>query len=126
MKRAAQLCRARRAFQLPVSNPFHCSLMTGASEKFFDDMTSKNFKFITPSVPVMCNTYARPIEDFENMTHLLAEHVRKPVLWHQSLELLSELCLVEIGGSSLAALAKRDGHAAFGIDSKDCLEALYG
>src|SRR5215831_12400906 len=56
VERAAELAKekgAKRAVMLPVSAPFHCSLMQRAQDRLATDL--KALKFSTPRVPVVTN-----------------------------------------------------------------------
>src|SRR5204862_4408398 len=64
VERAAKLADergAKRAKLLPVSAPFHCSLMQPAQDRLAVDLQQMNFS--APKVPVVSNVYARPAED---------------------------------------------------------------
>src|SRR5439155_20035858 len=52
---------AKRAKLLPVSAPFHCSLMKPAQERLANDL--RCIKFQTPSIPVVCNVDAAALQD---------------------------------------------------------------
>src|ERR1700692_3071867 len=72
VERAVKLAQergAKRAIILPVSAPFHCSLMKPAQEKLAADL--QNLKFSTPTFPVVCNVYAKPVEDAESAREAL-------------------------------------------------------
>src|SRR6201998_1277076 len=64
VERAAKLASergAKRAVMLPVSAPFHCSLMKPAQDRLALDL--ENLAFRDPSVPVACNVDATLITD---------------------------------------------------------------
>src|SRR5215469_2098577 len=66
VERAAELAKekgAKRAVMLPVSAPFHCSLMQRAQDRLATDL--KALKFSTPRVPVVTNIDAKAIQDAE-------------------------------------------------------------
>ena len=94
--------------ELPVSAPFHSSLMSPAREKmqpFLDKLTFlKDYQG-----KIIANLTGAIAEDYESS--YLAKQIDNPVLWQQSLELAEKLGVhefVEIGPSSvLSALAKR-------------------
>src|SRR6266700_546005 len=77
---------AKRAKVLPVSAPFHCSLMKPAQERLATDLG--NMQFAAPSVPVVCNVYARPVEDAESARLALVNQVTGPVKWSESMQWL--------------------------------------
>src|ERR1017187_4586491 len=47
---------AKKAVNLPVSAPFHCSLMQPAEDRLADDLRALGFQ--NPSYPVVCNVDA--------------------------------------------------------------------
>jgi [acyl-carrier-protein] S-malonyltransferase len=120
VERAVKLAQergAKRAILLPVSAPFHCSLMKPAQERLAADM--KNLKFSTPKIPVVCNVYAKPVEDAESAREALIRQVTGSVNWSHSMQFLIDRgvqTFVEIGpGKVLCGLMRQ-------IDrSKKCL-----
>jgi [acyl-carrier-protein] S-malonyltransferase len=89
VERAAKLALergAKRAVMLPVSAPFHCSLMKPAQERLAADLT--NLKFSHPKFPVVCNVYAKPVEDAESAREALIRQVTGSVKWSESMSLL--------------------------------------
>jgi [acyl-carrier-protein] S-malonyltransferase len=108
---------AKRAKLLPVSAPFHCSLMKPAQDRLVNDLRS--IKFQTPSIPVMCNVDALPVEDADSSRDALLRQVTGSVKWDQSMRLLVSKGIrtfVEVGpGKVLCGLMRQ-------IDrSKTCL-----
>jgi [acyl-carrier-protein] S-malonyltransferase len=73
---------AKRAKVLPVSAPFHCSLMQPAQDRLATDLQA--MKFSQPSVPVISNVYARPVEDTESAREALVRQVTGSVKWSES------------------------------------------
>src|SRR5689334_21370784 len=78
---------AKRAVALPVSAPFHCSLMKPAQDRLAEDLNALNFK--KPQVPVICNVDAESIEDAERSRDALIRQVTGSVKWEQSIRLLA-------------------------------------
>ena len=94
---------------LPVSAPFHTSLMKPAEVKLAADLDGVVFKDL--KFPVVTNVDARPILRGEDARDALKRQVTRPVLWTSSMEVLRTekigLCL-EIGsGKVLSGLMKR-------------------
>ena len=52
---------AKRAVMLPVSAPFHCSLMKPAQDRLAADLNAISFQ--KPGVPVICNVDAAMVDD---------------------------------------------------------------
>jgi len=108
---------AKRAILLPVSAPFHCSLMKPAQERLAADLAK--IEFSGPQFPVISNVYATPMEDAESSREALTRQVTGSVKWSESMQLLSARgveTFIEIGpGRVLCGLMRQ-------IDrSKKCL-----
>jgi [acyl-carrier-protein] S-malonyltransferase len=108
---------AKRAKVLPVSAPFHCSLMKPAQERLAAVLGS--LQLATPRFPVVCNVYARPVEDAERAREALMRQVTGSVRWSQSMQGLiahGVQTFVEVGpGKVLCGLMRQ-------VDrSKKCL-----
>lgn len=99
----------KRAIPLEVSGPFHSSMMKEAAEQLAGKLEAASFN--TPSVPVVANVTARPVEDAAAIRSLLIEQVYSPVLWQDSVEWMISQgvdTFVEIGpGSVLSGLIKK-------------------
>jgi [acyl-carrier-protein] S-malonyltransferase len=78
---------AKRAKVLPVSAPFHCSLMRPAQERLAADL--KKLQFAQPRVGVVSNVNARPVEDGEGARDALIRQVTGSVRWSASIEWLA-------------------------------------
>jgi [acyl-carrier-protein] S-malonyltransferase len=110
---------AKRAKVLPVSAPFHCSLMKPAQERLSADLEA--LQFSAPKFPVVSNVYARPVEDAESAREALVRQVTGSVKWSESMQWLTAhgvQMFVEVGpGKVLCGLIRQ-------IDrSKKCLNA---
>src|SRR3954470_5766219 len=120
VERAVKLAQersAKRAILLPVSAPFHCSLMKPAQERLAVEL--QKLTFAAPRIPVVCNVYAKPVEDAENSREALVRQVTGSVNWSDSMRLLISRgvqTFVEVGsGKVLCGLMRQ-------IDrSKKCL-----
>jgi [acyl-carrier-protein] S-malonyltransferase len=77
---------AKRAKILPVSAPFHCSLMKPAQDRLAADLQQLNFHL--PGVPVACNVDAALVEDAQRSRDTLIRQVTNSVKWEQSMRLL--------------------------------------
>jgi [acyl-carrier-protein] S-malonyltransferase len=100
---------AKRVVELPVSAPFHCSLMRPAAEelkRILSDVSVHSF-----SVGVISNVDADVNLDARRVRQLLADQAMKPVRWDESvrrLESLGVTRIVEVGpGKVLKGLVKR-------------------
>jgi [acyl-carrier-protein] S-malonyltransferase len=100
---------ARRSILLPVSAPFHCALMKPAADEMAEALGA--VKLLAPIVPLVANVNASPIQDPDEIKHLLVEQVTGLVRWRECVLALKEHGvheLVEVGaGRVLSSLAKR-------------------
>jgi len=89
VQRAAALATergAKRAVMLPVSAPFHCSLMKPAQDLLAADLQKLSFQ--SPKVPVACNVDAALVQDGAYSSDALVRQVTGSVKWSQSISLL--------------------------------------
>jgi [acyl-carrier-protein] S-malonyltransferase len=77
---------AKRAKVLPVSAPFHCSLMKPAQDRLAIDLSSMIFN--KPTAGVACNVDAALLEDADRSRDALIRQVTGAVKWEQSMRLL--------------------------------------
>lgn len=113
VERAVELAKAKgakRAMLLPVSAPFHCTMMGPAAEAMEAALASADLK--EPVVPVVSNVLAAPISDPSEIKKRLVEQVCGKVRWSQSVEWMTGEggidTLVELGtGKVLTGLARR-------------------
>ena len=100
---------AKRAMPLPVSAPFHCSLMIPAGERLATVLNGIDVGEMT--LPVITNVEAAPNQDSARVRELLVKQVSAPVRWQETIACMVELGVdryVEIGpGKVLSGLAKR-------------------
>ncbi len=100
---------AKRALPLPVSVPSHCELMVPAGEKLAVKLDSIEFK--SPTCTLVQNVTAQAVSDAQTIKANLVSQLSEPVLWTQSIELLSGLGVtgtLECGpGKVLSGLNKR-------------------
>jgi [acyl-carrier-protein] S-malonyltransferase len=100
---------AKRAKLLPVSAPFHCSLMKPAQDRLEADLNA--LKMQRPVYPVVCNVEASLISDEMRARTTLVGQVTGSVKWEQSMRLLiaeGVQVFVEIGpGKVLCGLMRQ-------------------
>jgi len=87
--RAIQLATgrgAKKAVSLPVSAPFHCSLMQPAQDRLARDLSALSFQ--DPSCPVVCNVDAALVEFADASREALIRQVTGAVRWEPSVRLL--------------------------------------
>jgi len=112
VERAAKLADergAKRAKLLPVSAPFHCSLMKPAQDRLAADLQALQFQ--NPHVPVVCNVDAAAVSDGSRSRDALIRQVTGSVKWDQSMRLLISQgvqTFVEVGpGKVLCGLMRQ-------------------
>jgi [acyl-carrier-protein] S-malonyltransferase len=112
VERATEAARqrgARRAVVLPVSAPFHCSLMEPAARRLDEHLSEVSFR--DPAVPVVANVDGEPRRSGEEAREALIRQVVAPVQWVacvRGLRALGAASGVELGaGNVLKGLAKR-------------------
>jgi [acyl-carrier-protein] S-malonyltransferase len=89
VERAAKLADergAKRAKLLPVSAPFHCSLMKPAQDRLQSDLDA--LKLQKPVYPVACNVDAALVTDDLRARDTLVRQVTGSVKWEQCMRLL--------------------------------------
>lgn len=98
-----------RASTLPVSAPFHSSLMEPAEARLRADI--EQIAFSDPRVPVYVNVDAKPIRDSASAKDALIRQVSRPVLWEETVRKMIDdgvSLFVEVGpGRVLSGLLVR-------------------
>lgn len=98
-----------RAMPLPVSAPFHCSMMKPAEEALTPHLAE--IAFVDPALPVYVNVDAVPVSTADEARDALRRQVARPVRWTESVERMvadGVGLFVEIGaGSALKGMIKR-------------------
>jgi len=77
---------AKKAVSLPVSAPFHCSLMQPAQDRLARDLGALSFQ--NPSCPVVSNVDAAVVDSAEAAREALIRQVTGTVKWEPSMRLL--------------------------------------
>ena len=77
---------AKKAVLLPVSAPFHCSLMKPAQDRLEADLNALNMQ--KPVYPVACNADAELVTDDLRARDTLVRQVTGAVKWEQCVRLL--------------------------------------
>lgn len=112
VEKAVELCKekgAKRSMLLPVSAPFHCSLLKPAGEKLAAEM--ENIALGEMKIPVVTNVTAEYILDKSKVKDLLIRQVSSSVLWEECVRKMIENgvdTFVEIGpGKTLSGFVKK-------------------
>jgi [acyl-carrier-protein] S-malonyltransferase len=99
---------------LPVSAPFHCSLMQPAADAMAEALAK--VKVNPPVVPLVANVLARPVSDPAEIVKSLVAQVTGTVRWRESIQFMAQAGVTtfyEVGaGKVLTGLNKRIADAA--------------
>jgi [acyl-carrier-protein] S-malonyltransferase len=120
VERAVELAKARgakRAMMLPVSAPFHCTLMQPAADAMAAALAGVTVK--SPVVPVVANVLAKPIRDPAVIVDALVAQVTGTVRWRDSIAFMADAGVTqfyEVGaGKVLSGLVRRVAEGASGV-----------
>ena len=120
--RVAQKKGAKRAILLPVSAPFHCQMMSPASEVMKNAL--EDVKISQPGIPIISNVTGKPTNDPNKIRDLLVEQVTGTVQWRKSILFLGEQNVSEtweIGaGKALSGMVRRTVKS---IETKSIIKA---
>ena len=118
--RACEIAKAKgakRAILLPVSAPFHCSLMKPAADAMAEALAKVTMN--APVVPLVSNVLAAPTSDPITIRQKLVEQVTGTVRWRESVAFMAHEgvhLFVEVGaGKVLTGLAKKNAPEAQAI-----------
>jgi [acyl-carrier-protein] S-malonyltransferase len=127
--RAIDACKARgakRAMKLPVSAPFHSSLMQPAAERLREALAKVSFA--TPRIDVINNVDVAVVDSPDAIRDALVRQAASPVRWVEIVQAMAArgvTHIVECGpGKVLAGLVRRIAPAVEGISlaDRDALE----
>jgi len=100
---------AKRALLLPVSAPFHCSLMKPAADEMRDALGDATFN--APTLPVIANVTADAVDDENTLRDLLVDQITGRVRWRESVDYMGKndvSTMIELGaGKVLSGLVRR-------------------
>jgi len=100
---------AKRAVMLPVSAPFHCTLMAPAAQEMNAALTQVTIR--PPSIPVIANVTAQAETQPNDIRRLLVDQITDRVRWRESVQYMSAqgvTTVIELGsGKVLCGLVKR-------------------
>ncbi len=125
---AAKAKGAKRALPLPVSAPFHSSLLKPASDRLRDYLANVNFA--TPAIPLINNVDVAIVSDPAAIKDALVRQAASPVRWVESVQKMAAggvTRVIECGpGKVLTGLVKRISGdlAADAIVDQASLDAL--
>jgi [acyl-carrier-protein] S-malonyltransferase len=100
---------AKRAVLLPVSAPFHCSLMQPAADIMAKALI--DIRLNDPIVPLIANVRANEQNNGDIIKDLLIEQVTGSVRWRESIEFMSSKGVSEVfeigAGKALSGMVRR-------------------
>ena len=112
VERAAELCKAkgaRKAVMLPVSAPFHSSLMQPAAERL--QVALAHLEFSAPNIPVVNNVDVAVVTDPAAIKAALVRQAAAPVRWVETMQAMESAGMSHVfecgPGKVLAGLVKR-------------------
>jgi len=127
VERAIEIAKGKgvkRAMLLPVSAPFHCSLMEPAARAMEEALATATIR--APRVPVVANVSAAKVTDPDAIRDLLVRQVTDTVRWRESVQTMASMGVdhfVELGsGKVLAGLVRRIAPEAEAISAATPIE----
>ena len=130
VERACQGCKSRgakRAVLLPVSAPFHSSLIRPAADRLAARLAELDFK--APAIPVINNVDVAVEDDPSRIKDALVRQAYSPVRWVETVRKIAAMGVVDVAecgpGKVLAGLVKRcaDGLDGIALCDADAIEA---
>ena len=101
--------KKKKGILLPVSAPFHCSLMKKAAENMKDKIENTNF--FKPKPSIISNVTAKEETDVDKIRPLLIDQITSRVRWRESIDFMIKqgvASFLEIGpGKVLSGLVKK-------------------
>ena len=101
--------KKKRGIILPVSAPFHCSMMKNAAVTMEEKI--KQTDFLKPNPSIISNVTAQPEEDVDSIKLLLVKQITSKVRWRESINYMIDNKVddfLEIGpGKVLSGLVKK-------------------
>lgn len=117
----------KRGLLLPVSAPFHCSLMQPAADEMAKVLADAATGGLL--VPLYANVTAAPVTDGDEAKRLLVEQITGRVRWRESVQAMWDAGVtdfVELGGKVLGPMVKRiaPDSTVTSVVTMDDIEAL--
>ena len=120
--------KKKKSITLPVSAPFHCSLMNPAAIKMKEKINNINFR--KPDFEIIGNVTSLPTNNPDEIKNLLVKQIYSRVRWRESILFMANKKIndfIEIGpGKVLTGLVKRilPDSNSFSINSIDDIQNL--
>lgn len=119
VERAVEIAKAKgakRAMLLPVSAPFHCSLMQPAADVMAEALAGVTF--YAPKLPIVVNVLAHSVTDPNALRTHLVTQVTGTVRWRESISFMAGEGVTQFyecgAGKVLSGLVKRIAEGAVG------------
>ena len=117
--------KRKKGILLPVSAPFHCSLMKKAAENMKDKIENTNF--LKPKPNIISNVTAKEEMDVNRIKPLLIDQITSRVRWRESVDYMIKQGVkdfLEIGpGKVLSGLVKKINKDVK-VSNIDCIEDI--
>lgn len=124
VQRAADACKARgakRALLLPVSAPFHCSLMQPAAERLKQRL--EELTLHAPCIAVINNVDVAVVSDPVQIKDALVRQAAAPVRWVEIMQAMQAAGITRVAecgpGKVLSGVAKRCAEGIVGLAMAD-------
>ncbi|MDX8352231.1 ACP S-malonyltransferase [Cognatiyoonia sp. IB215182] len=131
VERAVEIAKAKgakRAVLLPVSAPFHCSLMAPAAEVMATALEAVAIS--EPAVPVVSNVKAEGVTDPDEIRALLIQQITGSVRWRESVAYMAAQGVTDVfeigAGKALSGMVKRVDRAltATAVSTPEDVQAM--
>jgi [acyl-carrier-protein] S-malonyltransferase len=126
VEQAAEMLKAagaKRAIMLPVSAPFHSTLMKPAAEKLAFELSAITVN--DASIPVVANIHGQMISNAQEIERSLVKQADHPVEWEECIAQIVKYgatAFVEVGpGKVLSALTKKITKEVDNLNVEDCI-----
>lgn len=118
---ALKAAGAKRAILLPVSAPFHSTLMQPAADRLKEVLDA--IEVSDAKIPVIANVTARPEQKGDEIRQVLVKQAASPVLWEDSVRYMMENgvdTFIEVGpGKVLTGFVKKIDRSFTGQNVED-------
>ena len=118
---ALKAAGAKRAILLPVSAPFHSTLMQPAADRLKEVLDG--IEVADAKIPVIANVTARPEQKGDEIRQVLVKQAASPVLWEDSVRYMMENgvdTFIEVGpGKVLTGFVKKIDRSYTGQNVED-------
>ncbi|MCD2436284.1 ACP S-malonyltransferase [Acidaminococcus sp. NSJ-142] len=118
---ALKAAGAKRAIVLPVSAPFHSTLMQPAADRLAEVLDQ--VKIADAKIPVIANVTAQPEQKGDEIRKILVKQAASPVLWEDSVRYMIQAgvtTFIEVGpGKVLTGFVKKIDRSFSGQNVED-------